>query len=167
MSAFSVCFQNASMLCACIMMQEFCKLFSGICQKQCMQGGWGYFHVTNIQDVKRPFVGYFFLVCGIVRSLVGQLLGWNIFFISGNLGQRLEIFCEIWNVTITKITKTKFIMIVPQPTAGASFRALARGEGTNSARLFTPGKREALAKSKVHQWSRAWVTNRGWSSSLI
>ena len=28
----------------------------------------------------------------------------------------------------------------------------ARGEGTNySARLFTPGERKALAKSKVHQ----------------
>jgi hypothetical protein len=50
---------------------------------------------------------------------------------------------------------------------GAPFQALARGEDTNSARLFTPGEREALAKSKVYQWSRAWVTNRGWSSSLI
>ena len=39
------------------------------------------------------------------------------------------------------------ITLVPQPT----FRALARGEGTNSARLFIPGEREALAKSKVHQ----------------
>jgi hypothetical protein len=28
----------------------------------------------------------------------------------------------------------------------------ARGEGTNSPRLFTPGEREALAKSKVHQF---------------
>ena len=40
-------------------------------------------------------------------------------------------------------------------------------EGTNSPRLFTPGETKALAKSKVHQISRAWVTNRGWSSSLI
>jgi hypothetical protein len=24
-----------------------------------------------------------------------------------------------------------------------------------------------IMKSKVHQWSRAWVTVRGWSSSLI
>ena len=32
---------------------------------------------------------------------------------------------------------------------------------------FTPGETKALAKSKVHQISRAWVTNRGWSSSLI
>ena len=31
-------------------------------------------------------------------------------------------------------------------------------------RLFTPGETKALAKSKVHQISRAWVTNRGWSS---
>ena len=38
---------------------------------------------------------------------------------------------------------------------------------TNSARLFTPGETKALAKSKVHQISRAWVTNDGWSSSLI
>jgi hypothetical protein len=41
----------------------------------------------------------------------------------------------------------------------APFRAQARGEGTNSAWLFTPGKTKALAKSKVHQWSRAWVIN--------
>ncbi len=38
---------------------------------------------------------------------------------------------------------------------------------TNSARLFTPGETKALAESKVHQISRAWVTNDGWSSSLI
>jgi hypothetical protein len=43
----------------------------------------------------------------------------------------------------------------------------ANGEGTNSARLFIPGKTKALAESEVHQWSRAWVTNGGWSSSLI
>jgi hypothetical protein len=45
-------------------------------------------------------------------------------------------------------------------------------EGTNSPRLFTPGETKALAKSKVHQSSRAWVTNDVgvlgvWSSSLI
>ena len=40
-------------------------------------------------------------------------------------------------------------------------------EGTNSPRLFTPGETKALAESKVHQLSRAWVTNDGWSSSLI
>ena len=40
-------------------------------------------------------------------------------------------------------------------------------EGTNSPRLFTPGETKALGKSKVHQISRAWVTVRGWSSSLI
>jgi hypothetical protein len=34
---------------------------------------------------------------------------------------------------------------------GAPFRALARGEGANSDRLFTSGERKALAKSKVHQ----------------
>ena len=36
-------------------------------------------------------------------------------------------------------------------------------EGTNSPRLFTPGETKALAKSKVHQLSRTWVTNGvGW-----
>jgi hypothetical protein len=40
-------------------------------------------------------------------------------------------------------------------------------EGTNSVRLFTPWKTKALAESEVHQWSRTWVTNDGWSSSLI
>jgi hypothetical protein len=48
-----------------------------------------------------------------------------------------------------------------------SRRREAPCEGTNSPRLFTPGRTKALAKSKVHQISRAWVTNRGWSSSLI
>jgi hypothetical protein len=45
-------------------------------------------------------------------------------------------------------------------------------EGTNSVRLFTPGEAKALAKSKVHQWSRACSVPHqrsfgGWSSSLI
>ena len=31
----------------------------------------------------------------------------------------------------------------------------SQGEGTNSARLFIPGERKALAKSKVHQVPRA------------
>ena len=32
-----------------------------------------------------------------------------------------------------------------------SINAIARGEGTKSDRLFTPGERKALANSKVHQ----------------
>ena len=52
-------------------------------------------------------------------------------------------------------------LIIPEPTARKPC------EGTNSPRLFTPGETKALAKSKVHQISRAWVTVRGWSSSLI
>ena len=35
----------------------------------------------------------------------------------------------------------------------------ADGAGTNSRRLFTPGETKALAKSKVHQSSRAWLPN--------
>jgi hypothetical protein len=40
-----------------------------------------------------------------------------------------------------------------------SRRCFAPCEGTNSPRLFTPGETKALAKSKVHQISRASVTN--------
>jgi hypothetical protein len=40
-----------------------------------------------------------------------------------------------------------------------SRRREAPCEGTNSPRLFTPGETKALAKSKVHQISRASVTN--------
>jgi hypothetical protein len=48
-----------------------------------------------------------------------------------------------------------------------SRRREAPCEGTNSPLLSTPGETKALAKSKVHQLSRASVTNDGWSSSLI
>jgi hypothetical protein len=41
--------------------------------------------------------------------------------------------------------------IIPEPTAPSA----VPGEGTNPPRLFTPGERNALAKSKVHQLSRA------------
>jgi hypothetical protein len=37
-----------------------------------------------------------------------------------------------------------------------------RREGTNSPRLFTPGETKALAKSKVHQWSRALTNGVEW-----
>jgi hypothetical protein len=50
------------------------------------------------------------------------------------------------------------------------FYIFPRANGTNSPRLFTPGETKALAKSKVHQWSRAWVTNVGghphWSQNI-
>jgi hypothetical protein len=42
---------------------------------------------------------------------------------------------------------------------------IIRGEGTNSDRLFTPGERNALAKSS--NIAGAWLTAHGWSSSLI
>ena len=41
-----------------------------------------------------------------------------------------------------------------------SRRREAPCEGTNPPRLFTPGETKALAESKVHQISRAWVTVR-------
>ena len=50
------------------------------------------------------------------------------------------------------VTQPTFQTVVsPSQRRGAPFRALAWGEGTNFARLFTPGEREALAKSKVYQ----------------
>jgi hypothetical protein len=44
-----------------------------------------------------------------------------------------------------------YIKLSPSRRREALFGALARGEGTNSALLFTPGKTKALAKSEVHQ----------------
>ena len=41
------------------------------------------------------------------------------------------------------------IVWFPSQLREAPFRALALGEGINSAWLFTPGKRKALAKSEV------------------
>ena len=41
-----------------------------------------------------------------------------------------------------------------------SRRREAPCEGTNPPRLFAPGETKALAESKVHQISRAWVTVR-------
>ena len=58
------------------------------------------------------------------------------------------------------------LYIIPKPTARSAVARVSPGEGTNSARLFTPGESETLAKSKAHQLSRGWVINRGWSSSL-
>jgi hypothetical protein len=42
-------------------------------------------------------------------------------------------------------------------TSSPSRRREAPCEGTNPPWLFTPGETKALAKSKVHQWSRCWV----------
>ena len=57
-------------------------------------------------------------------------------------------------------TRAEGESLFPSKRRGAPFLAQARCEGANSARLFTPGERNALAKSKVHQISRAhgvWV----------
>jgi hypothetical protein len=43
----------------------------------------------------------------------------------------------------------------PRASGGSAVPGVSRGEGTNSGRLITPGERNALAKSKVHQISRA------------
>ena len=59
------------------------------------------------------------------------------------------------------------LYIIPEPTARSAVPRVSPGVGTNSARLFTPGESETLAKSKVHKLSREWVINRGWSPSLI
>ena len=40
-------------------------------------------------------------------------------------------------------------LLSPSQRREVPFRALARGEGTKSVRLFTPGKRKASPKSQV------------------
>jgi hypothetical protein len=63
----------------------------------------------------------------------------------------IEIITSIYSLFREKMKTTMEGKFSPSQRRGAPFRALARGEGTNSARLFTPGEREALAKFKVHQ----------------
>ena len=46
------------------------------------------------------------------------------------------------------------LYIIPKPTARSAVARVSPGEGTNSARLFTPWESETLAKSKVYQLSR-------------
>jgi hypothetical protein len=53
--------------------------------------------------------------------------------------------------TLYKAIRYYTMLIIPSQRRRAPFRALARGKGTHFARLLTPGKRKALAKSKVHQ----------------
>jgi hypothetical protein len=75
--------------------------------------------------------------------------------------------CAVYSPALLDLYYVWFVLccICYYPRAdGAKRRA---GEDTNSPRLFTPGETKALAESKVHQISRAWVTNRRWSSSLI
>jgi hypothetical protein len=54
----------------------------------------------NIHKLKQEEFKYFF-----TNSRTFKARGGKICFLSGNLGRRLEIFCKICNVTITKITK--------------------------------------------------------------
>ena len=77
-----------------------------------------------------------------------------------NEGKQLKKDCIV-NANSMDILTIVLLLLSP------SRRREAPCEGANSLRLFTPGETKALAKSKVHQISRAWVTVRGWSSSLI
>jgi hypothetical protein len=56
------------------------------------------------------------------------------------------------------INTENVLYLSPSQRRGAPFRAYAQGESTNSTRLFTPGERNALAKSKVHQipWAHGY-----------
>ena len=70
---------------------------------------------------------------------------------------------HISNNTVKSPSRGSYNNTVKSP----SRRREAPCEGTNSPRLLTPGETKALGMSKVHQISRAWITVRGWSSSLI
>jgi hypothetical protein len=91
----------------------------------------------------------------------------------------VKIFLKNYRVTMFMFRKyngfvnkarASACMHVYFPRANGAERCSGRKPGAMviiPSRLFTPGETKALAKSKVHQWSRAWVTNGGWSSSLI
>jgi hypothetical protein len=77
---------------------------------------------------------------------------------NASMYSKTSIICNTWstcNITIYSVASSP------------SRRREAPCEGTNSPRLFTPAETKTLAESKVHQISRAWVTNDGWSSSVI
>jgi hypothetical protein len=59
-------------------------------------------------------------------------------------------------ISTGNIQLTRIYMVIPEPTARSADSSVSPGEGTNSARLFTPGERKALAKCEVHQTSRAY-----------
>jgi hypothetical protein len=67
------------------------------------------------------------------------------------LQMSLTSLCKV-NMSCTDIENNLFLW-------SPSRQREAPCEGTNSPRLFTPGETKALAKSKVHQISRAWLTN--------
>ena len=98
------------------------------------------YYLTNQKDILN-------VLCLIDKSDFGYL------HVSGPLYLSTRILR--WeNGLISQYTLAQ--IFIPEPTA----RSAVPGEGTNSARLFTPAERNALAKSKVHQISRAhgvWV----------
>ena len=63
------------------------------------------------------------------------------------------VAAKSWNVQ--NLLHAIFQNIVKRTLKPRGNGALARGDGTNSARLFTPEEKNALAKSKVHQISWA------------
>jgi hypothetical protein len=85
----------------------------------------------------------------------------------------LKVWCEVWCLKLYIYYFTlefeiynhgrwyKNDVSISWEIWSPSRRREAPCEGTNSPRLFTPGEREALAKSKVHQWARAPLTNDG------
>jgi hypothetical protein len=93
-------------------------------------------------------------ICPRMRFLISWTSRVRI-FLQEKLGN--SIFPPVTTKVLSKNTELnrEFSILFPSQRRGAPFRALARGEGTNSARLFTTGKRNALAKSKVHQISWA------------
>jgi hypothetical protein len=72
-------------------------------------------------------------------------------------------FCAMPPDMAADIKNRENVKIRPVHVLSPSRRRETPCEGTNSPRLFTPGEMKALAKFKVHQWSRAWLTNSvGW-----
>ena len=63
------------------------------------------------------------------------------------------VFFRPYLYVIRKRIKNLALIIIPEPTARSAVPGVSPGEGTNFARLFTPGERNAVAKSKVHQIS--------------
>ena len=64
-----------------------------------------------------------------------------------------QLSYAVWSVRVCDISEHNLVPSISM--LSPSRRREAPCEGTNSPRLFTPGETKTLAKSKVHQISRA------------
>jgi hypothetical protein len=91
------------------------------------------------------------------ETLVSDVIQWHRTL--NKLPKNIFNFCIRYLNNTLPALKNMVLWKKSENALSPSRRREAPCEGTNSPRLFAPGETKALAKSKVHQLSRAWVTN--------